>query len=284
MGTRFDADEMKFDWSEKRMVADQNNYICAKKLTETEILRAMNSINVDLQFTSETENDFDKKRLPTLSFELWSTSDGLRHSYFEKSMRSQILTMDKSSMPENSKFSILVNELNRRFEVMDDNIDEAEKVEIINHFTTQLKNSGYEHNKAYEIIMCSLRGVAKKEEKRKDIVERYRSAADTLGDRMHKKLTEAVNWYRREREKEEREGDEDTFEDLKRERKSWKYKERQKRWKTHGKRKKKKKEWKEEEVWGERNEDNENYIETPGEKEEEEISNGDICSYICSTH
>ena len=84
LGTRFDADEMKFDWSEKRMVADQNNYICAKKLTETEILRAMNSINVDLQFTSETENDFDKKRLPTLSFELWSTSDGLRHSYFEK--------------------------------------------------------------------------------------------------------------------------------------------------------------------------------------------------------
>ena len=44
-------------------------------------------------------------------------------------MRSQILTMDRSSMPENAKFSILVNELNRRFEVIDKNIDQTEKID-----------------------------------------------------------------------------------------------------------------------------------------------------------
>ena len=99
-------------------------------LTETEIGKAMNNINTDLQFTTETESDFIKKRLPTLSFELWSTIDGVRHSYYEKEIRSQILTMDRSSMPENAKFSILVNELNRRFEVMDSKIDQNEIVAI----------------------------------------------------------------------------------------------------------------------------------------------------------
>ena len=69
----------------------------------------MNSISEDLQFTSETERDFPKKRLPTLSFEVWSSKEGLRHSYYEKEMGSQILTMSNSSQPENAKFSILVN-------------------------------------------------------------------------------------------------------------------------------------------------------------------------------
>ena len=79
----------------------------------------MNSISEDLQFTSETENDFENKRLPTLAFQIWSDKEGIRHSYFEKSMRSQILTMKKSSQSEHSKCSILVNELIRRFEVLD---------------------------------------------------------------------------------------------------------------------------------------------------------------------
>ena len=88
----------------------------------------MNSINKDLEFTTETEKDFNNHRLPTLSFELWSTENGIAHSYFEKEMRSQVLTMKRSSMPEQSKFSILVNELNRRFEVMSEDVTIEEKV------------------------------------------------------------------------------------------------------------------------------------------------------------
>ena len=79
----------------------------------------MNSISDDLEFTTETEDDFSKKRLPTLSFEMWSEKTGLRHSYFEKSMRSQIMTQKRSSQSEQSKVSILVNELTRRFDVLD---------------------------------------------------------------------------------------------------------------------------------------------------------------------
>ena len=37
----------------------------------------MNSINTDLDFITETEKDFTTKRLPTLSFGLWSTENGI---------------------------------------------------------------------------------------------------------------------------------------------------------------------------------------------------------------
>merc|ERR1711963_60897 len=89
-----------------------------RKLTGTELGKLMNDINGDLSFTRETEDNFENKRLLTLSFEMWCDETGIRHSYYEKLMRSQMLAMNKSSQSENSKFSILVNELSRRFEMM----------------------------------------------------------------------------------------------------------------------------------------------------------------------
>ena len=154
----------------------------------------MNSINSDLVFTTETERDFMNKRLPTLGFEIWSEKNGLRHSFFEKPMRSQILTMERSSQSERSKFSILVNELNRRFEMLDEDISIEEKKGIINHFSQQLVNSGYSKDKIREIICSGLKGVMRKEMKRKERNSRYRGAHETLGERLNKKLLEATTW------------------------------------------------------------------------------------------
>ena len=63
----------------------------------------MNSISDDLEFTTEMEDDFSKKRLPTLSFEMWSERTGLRHSHFEKNMRSQIITQKRLSQSKHLK-------------------------------------------------------------------------------------------------------------------------------------------------------------------------------------
>ena len=41
-------------------------------------------------------SDFQNGRLPTLAFEIWSTKEGIRHSYYEKPMRNQVLTMKRS--------------------------------------------------------------------------------------------------------------------------------------------------------------------------------------------
>ena len=164
----------------------------------------MNAVSPDLVFTTETEADFNNGRLPTLSFQMWSEESGLRHSFYEKEMRSQILTMKNSSQSEQSKYSILVNELTRRFEVMDNKILIDEKIEIIDHYTQQLVNSGYAGEQIRDIIETSLKGIKRKEERRKFAPSKYRSAEETLGDRNVKKPTEATSWYREnDNEKEE---------------------------------------------------------------------------------
>ena len=52
--------------------------------------------------------------------------------------------MKKSSQGKNSKFVILLNELNQRFMYL--KIEEEERIEIINHFTDKLIKSGYKRN------------------------------------------------------------------------------------------------------------------------------------------
>ena len=142
-GVKYDKVEKKFvfkkEWEEQDTVSGESS----ESRTVEQMKLAMCDVSEDLQFTMETETDFDTKRLPTLSFEMWSEKTGIRHSYFEKGMRSQILTMKRSSQSENSKYSILVNELNRRFEVMDKDISINEKVSVIDHYCQQLINSGY---------------------------------------------------------------------------------------------------------------------------------------------
>jgi len=80
LGTRFVTESNSFEHSSEWEEADRSEMKSRDDLTETEILKAMNAINTDLQFTSETERDFLKGRLPTLSFEIWSTVDGISFS------------------------------------------------------------------------------------------------------------------------------------------------------------------------------------------------------------
>ena len=142
--------------------------------------------------------------MPTLVFQVWSEKEGIRHSYFEKSMRSQILTMKRSSQSEHSKCSILVNELIRRFEVLDGQIDIDEKIQIIDHYTQQLINSGYTGEQARDLIESGLKGMKRKEERKLKRGSRFRSAEETKEERETKKLIEATTWFK-EKEKDENE-------------------------------------------------------------------------------
>ena len=162
LGSRCNKEKKRFEIKKENRELDELEEISRESLTEREFGIMMNSINEDLEFTTETERDFEKKRLPTLSFEIWSTENGISHSYFEKEMRSQVLTMKRSSMSDQSKFSILVNELNRRFEVMSEDVELKEKIEIIDKFTQQLVNSGYDYKMIREIILSSLKGIKRK--------------------------------------------------------------------------------------------------------------------------
>ena len=188
-----------------------------------EINKAMNSVNHDLKFTLEHESQFSNGRLPTLASEIWSTKSGIRHSYFEKSMRSQLLTMKRSSQSENSKLAILTNELNRRFLMMDEEIATEEKIEKINKFTQQPINSGYRWNQIREIIISSLKSITKKERIQKENREsRYKTGDESRESRIRKKLLEATEWYKKDGERQDSEEADINIEIEKFKNKSWK--------------------------------------------------------------
>ena len=74
-GLRFIESEGKFKFKEEWIEEDMK--VDPIKRTIKELGKAMNSVNIDLNFTFETEEDFAKKRLPTLAFEIWSTRVGI---------------------------------------------------------------------------------------------------------------------------------------------------------------------------------------------------------------
>ena len=113
-------------------------------------------------------------------------------------MRSQILTQKRSAQYENSKFAILTNELHRRFLMMDMDISGEEKVQKVDHFTQQLVNSGYSWAQIRDIVVSSLKGVIKKEEKiKREERDRYRTGEQSLEERLRKHLIEATEWYKK---------------------------------------------------------------------------------------
>ena len=136
-------------------------------------LPLMNSINPDLTFTAEVAEDFEDEKLPTLDTKLWMRKDGtLVHSYFEKEMRTQILLEKDSAMSVRQKFCILGNELTRRLYNLDQKMGEdeleEEVKEVIEHFTQQCKNSGWERKEAREIILSGYRGWERRLKRRRD--------------------------------------------------------------------------------------------------------------------
>ena len=195
-GQRFDEEKGEFRYEEMWEKEDKEEN--SNDRTKREIIKAMNSVNADLKFTVETEEDFQSKRLPTLSFEIWSCKEGIRHSYYEKETRSQILTMKRSAQSENSKYAILTNELSRRFLMMDELIDKEERIQKVDHFTKQLINSGYSWKQSRDIIVSALKGIIKKEEREKERgAKRYRTGEESLEERLRKHLTEATEWYKK---------------------------------------------------------------------------------------
>ena len=96
---------------------------------------------------------------------------------------------------------ILSNELVRRLSVVGGGVSRQEKVAIVDHYTKQLINSGYDRKMCREIVVCGLKGMRTKVLRRKKAGEKfYRTARSTLKRRVKKKLTAKTNWFKKKRQ------------------------------------------------------------------------------------
>ena len=104
--------------------------------------------------------------LPILEFVLWMVDGLLLHSYYEKAMKNQHTIMQRTAMSEHQKMSILIIELVRRLNNIHREVMQDELEPVIEHYITQLKNSGYNRKQTKEVIVCGVVGWKRKQERR----------------------------------------------------------------------------------------------------------------------
>ena len=169
LGERFNLAQRKFTYDADDEKSDVENNIERNELTRREVLKAMNSISKDLEFTMELCEDFEDLKLPTLSFSLFIGERGIEHTYFEKHMKNQTLLMERSSLSRQQKMSIMTNELRRRLEVIGENLPQKEKNGIVDQYTQQLLNSEYSWRQIRDIIVSGLKGQIRREKRREKL-------------------------------------------------------------------------------------------------------------------
>ena len=73
---------------------------------------------------------------------------------------------------------------------------QTERVDIINRYTRELKNSGYTRKRAREIVVCGLLGLQRKRLRRKREGQTFhRKGKSTLKKRNRKKMTGKTTWF-----------------------------------------------------------------------------------------
>ena len=70
--------------------------------------------------------------------------------------------MKRLAQGEQQKMDILSNEMVRRLSNVCNQVEFAEKIGIIDHYTNELKNSGYSWTEAREAVSCGLQGFLNK--------------------------------------------------------------------------------------------------------------------------
>ena len=102
-------------------------------------------------------------------------------------MRTPYVIMRRSAMCEHQRMSILSNELVRRLSNVHQEVVQEEITNIIEHYTVQLKTSGYDRKQAVEVISSGVKGWRRKIKRReKDGIPFYRIASSTINARLRR--------------------------------------------------------------------------------------------------
>ena len=79
------------------------------------LIPAMNTVKKDLKFTAASQENYEDERLPTLDFAMRIDKENkIRHTYYQKPMKTPYAIMKRSAMSKHQKFQILTNELCRK--------------------------------------------------------------------------------------------------------------------------------------------------------------------------
>ena len=146
-------------WTFRRMV-HINKQICLFKYAVLEL-------NACIQSTYDYGSKYENGRVPMLDLKLWigeneSGEYKVLHTHCMKEVSSRYLIHERSSHPDNMKFTVLVNEGMRILRNCNPNLNWNEGCSHLQHFVHRMQFSGYDHVYRARVITKVLQHYDKK--------------------------------------------------------------------------------------------------------------------------
>ena len=170
-----------------------------------EVLReSMRGVVNYLSFTYETGSEYSDGWLPTLDTNLVVTPENqVYYKYYEKPTTANTTLLKSSAMAENQKMQCLSNDLVRRLLNTREGLPTHYRADVVNCYGVKLLTSGYSYDQVRKILMNGAKGYLAKVRRRKANGERlHRTAWESNGARMKKKLLGKSTWFRDKGKKE----------------------------------------------------------------------------------
>ena len=125
--------------------------------TKSQLKHSFESIFEFLKFTTETQEDYVEKMLPTLDFKTSTKTNGMiEFQYFHKLMENNQVLNRWTALSKGTIFSALRQNLIRRMLNTDPRVDISIRIRIIEKFIQLLRNSGHQFQFIRSIIQQAL--------------------------------------------------------------------------------------------------------------------------------
>ena len=126
-----------------------------------------------------------------------TNNNQIRYKYYEKPTTTEVTVQKNTAMAENPKIQILSNDLVRRFKNTSPELGREQYSIIIDGYAQKLINSGYSTTQTRRILINGIRGYHSKVLRcREDGRRLHRTAQESSGSRIKKKLLSKANWFR----------------------------------------------------------------------------------------
>ena len=195
-------------WCKRWEIEDY--HISPVERTSKILHQTMNDLEKFLNFTIETQEDFQSGWLPTLDTDLRMTdSNRIEYKYYEKPMSSNVTLQKKTAMEENQKMKTLSNDLIRRLLNTSEYLEDGVRVKVIDDYSQKLFNSGFGTEQVRRIIINGISGYEKKLKESENIPGRklHRTSKESSGKRQRKKLLGKSEWFKKKKKNDEPDDD-----------------------------------------------------------------------------
>ena len=159
----------------------------------------MGEVEDYLEFTTESEKDYQDGWLPTLDFAMKiSETNQVLFRFWEKPTNSKKTLDRRSSMGENQMRQILTQEMVRRLNNTREDLPKEDFKTIIDKYTQKLINSGHGEDQVRSIVIAGIKGWESKVTRCREEGRRVRRTAKVSKEsRIKTKLIGKTTWFKK---------------------------------------------------------------------------------------